>query len=273
MVAHNAPPDYEAVTERQQTIWATGDFNEIARLTMPMSEALCRAVDPRPGQRVLDLACGTGNAALVAGRRYCEVTGIDYVPALIERAKLRAVAEGMAIDFRVGDAQALPVPDASFDVVLSALGVMFAPDQEKAASELLRVARPGARIGLVSWMPEGFGGEFFAAHARYVPPPAGLQPPTRWGTEAGLEELIGAGTASIESERRSIFAYFRSIDHAVELHRTYFGPTSRAFETVDAEARESLRRDIEAVFRRYDRATDGTAMIEYHYLQSTAVRR
>lgn len=146
--------DYEAVTERQQATWATGDFNVISRLIMPMSEALVRAVDPHAGQRVLDVACGSGNAALIAGRRFCEVTGIDYVPALIERARMRAAAEGIDIDFRVGDAQALSFPDASFDVVLSTFGVMFAPDQEQAAGELLRVCRPGGRIGLASWMPE-----------------------------------------------------------------------------------------------------------------------
>lgn len=264
--------DYQVITERQQATWATGDFNVISRLTMPMSEALVGAVDPHAGQRVLDIACGTGNAALVAGRRYCDVTGIDYVPALIERARMRAAAEGMDIDFRVGDAQALPFPDASFDVVLSAIGVMFAPDQEQAASEILRVCRPGGLIGLASWMPEAFGGDFFAAHARYVPPPASVKPPTRWGTDTGLEELLGDGVSSIKSERRAFLAYFHSTTHAVEVHRASFGPTMRAFETVDADAHEGLWQDIEDVFRRYNRATDGTAAVEYQYLQTIAAR-
>src|SRR5688572_26092468 len=140
--------DYAAVTQRLQATWATGDFHEIARQIVPVSEALVQRVDPRPGQRVLDVACGSGNAALVAARRYCEVTGIDYVPALVERAMARAAAEGVRADFRVVDAQALPFPDASFDVVLSVFGVMFAPDQEKAAKELLRVCRRGGTIGL-----------------------------------------------------------------------------------------------------------------------------
>lgn len=272
MSIDNDAVNYQAITERQQATWATGDFNVISRLTMPMSEALVEAIDPRAGQRVLDVACGTGNAALVAGRRYCEVTGIDYVPALIERAGMRAAAEGMDIDFRMGDAQSLPFPDASFDAVLSAIGVMFAPDQERAASEILRVCRPGGRIGLASWMPEAFGGDFFAAHARYVPPPPGVKPPTRWGTETGLDELLGGGASSIQNERRAFFAYYHSTAHALEVHRTSFGPTMRAFEMVDAESHECLRQDIEDVFRRYNQATDGTAMVEYQYLQTIATR-
>lgn len=171
--------DYDGITRRQQATWAAGDFHELGRQTMDMSEALVRAADPHAGQRVLDVACGTGIAALIAARRYCEVTGIDYVPALIERAKIRAKAEGMDVDFRVEDAQVLPFPDTTFDVVLSSIGVMFAPDQEKAAGELLRVCRPGGTIGLASWMPDGFGGDFFAAHVRHVPPPPGIKPPVR----------------------------------------------------------------------------------------------
>ncbi|MEX0761304.1 MAG: class I SAM-dependent methyltransferase [Dehalococcoidia bacterium] len=264
--------DYQAVTQRQQVTWSTGDFNAIARKTMAMSERLIEAVDPHAGQRVLDVACGSGNAAIVAGRRDCEVTGIDYVPDLIERARMRATAEGLDIDFQVGDAQALPFEDASFDVVVSVLGVMFAPDQEKAASELLRVCRPGGTIGLVSWMPKDFGGDFFAAHARYAPPPPGVNPPVRWGTDAGLQELLGDGVSSIDSQERVTFGHFRSIDHTFDLHRTYFGPTIKAFETADAGAHADLRKDICDVFERYNRATDGTAVVEYKYLQTIAKR-
>lgn len=265
-------PSFEAITERQQQTWATGDFNVISRLTLPMSEALVEAMNPRPGQRVLDVACGTGNAALIASRRFCDVTGIDYVPALVERARTRAEGEGAEIDFQVGDAQALPFPDASFDVVLSAIGVMFAPNQEQAASELLRVCRPGGTIGLASWMPEKFGGDFFAAHARHAPPPPGIKPPTRWGTEAGLQELIGSGVSRMESNRHKCFAHFLSIDHAFDIHRTYFGPTIQAMKMLDPEAQKDLRQDIEEVFRRYNQATDGSVTLEYEYLQTVAVR-
>jgi SAM-dependent methyltransferase len=265
--------DYRAITARQQATWSEGDYHQIGRQVIAAAEALCGAVDPRPLQRVLDVACGSGNVALVAGRRYCEVTGIDYVPALVERAKLRAQAEGIAIDFRVGDAQALPFEDASFDAVLSAFGVMFAPDQERSAAELLRVCRPGGKIGLSCWTPDGFGGEFFKTIAKYVPPPPGTKPPVRWGTEQGQKELLGSGASSIRSEPRTKFHYYRSIGHAVDLFRTYFGPVKRAFEQLDAKGQESLRRDIEALYGRNNRATDGTLVLETSYLESVLVRK
>lgn len=264
--------DYRAVTERQQETWATGDFNEIARQNVCMAEALCEVIDPHAGERVLDVACGSGTAALVAARRYCEVTGIDYVPELIERAKRRAAADGLVVDFRVADAQALPFPDASFDVVLSVYGVQFAPDQEEAASELLRVCRPGGRIGLATPIPEGWSGDFFATNAKYVPPPPGLRPPLRWGTDAGLDALLGAGVSAIKSEKRTALQYYRSIDHAVNVFLTYFGPTIRAAKTSDAQSRERLHNDLEAVFSRYNRATDGTAVVENLYFLTVAVR-
>jgi SAM-dependent methyltransferase len=267
-----ATMDYQSITTRQQATWATGDFHELARQLTFVSETLCRAVDPHAGQRVLDVACGSGNVALAAARRYCDVAGIDYVPALVERAKARAAAEAVQVDFRVADAQALPFPDASFDAVLSQFGVMFAPDQEKAAGELLRVCRKGGRIGLVSWMPEGFGGDFFATVARHVPPPPGVTPPVRWGTDSGLAELLGPGITSITSDRRSVFQYYRSVEHAIDVFRTYFGPTARAFAMLAPDGQKALRTDIEALFRRYNRATDGTAVLEGQYLQTVAIR-
>jgi ubiquinone/menaquinone biosynthesis C-methylase UbiE len=179
----------------------------------------------------------------------------------------------MRVDFRIGDAQALPFGDASFDIVLSVFGVMFAPDQEKAASELLRVCRPGGRVGLCSWMPTDFGGEFFAIHARHAPPPPGVKPPVRWGTDAGLVELFAGGTHAIKSERRTVFQYYRSVDHAIDVFRTYFGPTNRAFQIVDATGQASLQKDLETLFSRYNRATDGTLVLEAVYLQTIATRR
>jgi SAM-dependent methyltransferase len=264
--------DYRAVTARQKEVWATGDFHEIARQNVVMAEALCAAVDPHGGERVLDIACGSGTVALVAARRYCAVTGIDYVPALIKRARQRAAAEGFEVDFRVADAQALPFPDASFDVVLSVYGVQFAPDQARAASELLRVCRPGGRIGLATPIPKGWSGDFFATHARYMPPPPGLQPPLRWGTEPGLDELLGAGTSAINSEERTALQYYRSVDHAVEVFLNYFGPAIRASQASGEDARERFRRDLHDVFSRYNRATDGTAVVENRYLLTVATR-
>jgi SAM-dependent methyltransferase len=235
--------NYRAITDRQQATWATGDFNELARQIVGVSETLCRAVDPRPGQRVLDVACGSGNAA-----------------------------EGTKIDFRVADAQELPFADASFDVVLSVFGVMFAPDQERAAREILRVCRPGGRIGLATWPPSGIAADSFKTVGQYVPPPPGLKPPTRWGTETGLAELLGGGTSALQCEPLSFFQYFRSVDHALEVFRAYFGPTSRAFQAVDAGGQEALRNDLLAIYRRYDRAADGTAAMEAEYRQVVATR-
>lgn len=257
----------------QQKTWGTGDFNVLARTFIGAAETLVEAVDPRPDQRVLDVACGSGNAALIAARRYCRVAGIDYVPELIERARQRAAAEDVEIDFQDGDAQALRFPDASFDVVLSTFGVIFAPDQEKAASELLRVCRPGGKIALANWMPDEFGGEIFGAVSKYVPPAAGVNPPTRWGTEGGVRELLGAGAAAIHTERRKFTQNFRSIGHTVEVFQTHFGPTARAYQMVDAAAKERLLGDMAAIFERYNRATDGTVALECGYRQVIATRR
>ena len=264
--------DYPAITARQQEIWDTGDFHEIARQNVVMAEALCAEVDPHGGDRVLDIACGSGTAALVAARRYCEVAGIDYVPALIERAEQRAAADGVEVDFRVADAQALPFPDASFDVVLSVYGVQFAPDQELAASEMLRTCRPGGTIGLATPIPKGWSGDFFATNAKYMPPPPGLNPPLRWGTEIGLNELLGAGIRSIHNEERTALQYYRSVDHAVDVFLNYFGPVIRASEASDEKTRDRFRSDLNAVFSRYNRATDGTAVVENQYLLTVATR-
>jgi ubiquinone/menaquinone biosynthesis C-methylase UbiE len=266
----NLSIDYRAITADQQKIWATGDFNQIGvRQNVRMAEALVQQVDPHAGTRVLDVACGSGNAALIAARRYCDVTGIDYVPALIERAKMRAMAEGLEVSFRVEDAQNLPFVDASFDVVLSVYGVHFAPDQAKSAHEMLRVCCPGGKIALASPMPTGWSGEFFATLGTYVPRPSGLQSPLHWGTDVGLEELLGSGTRSISSEKHTTLQYFRSIEHATEVFMTYFGPALRAAEQGHDE---NLREDLKAMFSQYNVASDGTAILENTYLLTVATR-
>jgi SAM-dependent methyltransferase len=260
--------DFRELTARQKETWSTGDFHQIARQNVAMAEVLCHSADLRAGERVLDVACGSGTAALVASRRYCDVTGIDYVPELIARAEQRAAADGLEAVFRVGDAQDLPFSDGSFDSVLSVYGVHFAPDQEKAASEMLRVCRPGGRIALASPVPEGWSGEFFATNAKYVPPPPGVKPPLRWGTDEGLNELLGESTRSITNEKRTSLQYYRSVDHAVEVFLTYFGPAIRAAAT---EKGNKLSEDLKTVFSKYNRATDGTAVIENTYLLTIAV--
>ncbi len=265
--------DYKAITARQQASWAAGDFNELARQILPASESLVRACDPRAGSRVLDVACGSGNAALVAARRYCDVTGIDFVPALVERAMVRAAAEGTPIDFRVGDAQELPFPDGHFDTVLSVFGVMFAPDQERAARELLRVCRTGGKIGLCCWTPDGSGGQFFRIVSRYVPPPDGLKPPLRWGTEAGIKELLGEGAASIAIEPRLAYQYYLSVDHALEVFGTHLGPVSRAMQVLDASNQASLRRDLVSFLTAANSASDGTLVLAGEYIEIVVSRR
>jgi SAM-dependent methyltransferase len=253
--------DYTAITERQRATWSEGDFNVLALGVMPASEGIVAAVDVHAGERVLDVACGSGNAALVAARRNAEVNGIDYVPALIERAKARAHAEGTAIDFRVGDAQELPFPAGTFDVVVSVFGVMFAPDQQRAARELLRVTRSGGRIGLMNWMPEDFGGDLFRTHGKYLPPPPGLAPPVRWGTESALRELFG-DAVSLSCERFTFFQHFRSEAKAFETFSTYFGPTVKVLASLEPARHADFERDLLDVFHRYNRASDGSAAIE-----------
>lgn len=272
MKTHVLEADPCAITDRQQTSWASGDFSQIARQLVRVSEDLCSAMDPHPADRVLDVACGSGNTCLIAARRFCEVTGIDFVPAQIECARRRAEAEHFQIDFQVQDAQALSFSNGSFDHVLSVFGVMFAPDQEKAAAEMLRVCRPGGKIGLANWMPEAFGGDFYKVHVKYMPPPAGLMPGGRWGTRAGLMNLFGSGIQSMTTSRLSFHMYFRTIEHMVEAFLTNFGPTSRAFAYVDEPDRERFRRDLRQMFERYNEATDGTAIVKCEYVQMVGIR-
>ena len=197
MVVATPPINLAAVKSRQQQMWSSGDYSAVGATLQIVAEDLCEAVDLRAGERVLDVATGSGNAALAAARRFADATGVDYVPDLLDRGWARSAAEALPIDLREGDAEALPFADESFDVVLSTFGVMFAPDQEKAAQELLRVCRPGGRIGLANWTPDGFIGEIFRTNGRHVPPPAGLKSPVLWGTDLRLRELFGDGIASI----------------------------------------------------------------------------
>jgi ubiquinone/menaquinone biosynthesis C-methylase UbiE len=260
--------NYTEITKNQKKTWSTGDFNQIARQNVVMAESLCRAADPHPGQKVLDVACGSGTAALVAARRYCDVTGIDYVHELIERARNRAKSSGLKAEFKVGDAQELPFRDDCFDVVLSVYGVQFVPDQEKAASEMLRVCKPGGKIGLAGPVPEGWSGDFFAAHGKYLPPPPGINPPSRWGTDKGLYELLGKEAKSIKNEKKKALQYYLSTDHAVEVFSTWFGPTLKALEKIDEVQRENLLNDLKEVFNCYNRSENGTAIIENTYLET-----
>lgn len=267
-----AAANLEAVKARQQATWSDGDYAVIGTTLQIVGESLCEAVDVRSGERVLDVAAGNGNAALAAARRWCEVTASDYVPALLERARERAVADRLPIEFRTADAEKLPFPDASYDVVLSTFGVMFTPDQQRAASEMARVCRPGGKIGLANWTPESFIGQLFKAIGKHIPPPPGLRPPALWGTEVRLAELFGESAASIDLQRRNFVFRYRSPAHWLEVFRTYYGPTKRAFEALDARGGKELEQDILALLARGNRSGDGTLVLPSEYAEVVIVR-
>jgi SAM-dependent methyltransferase len=250
---------------------ATEYADTVGRALRPVAERVAHLAELRPGQDVLDVGTGTGNAALAAARFGCDVVGIDYVPALLERGRRRADAEGLSVDLREGDAEALPFDDGSFDAVVSIYGAMFAPDQEGTARELLRVTRPGGKIGMANWVPDGFVGDVFRTTAKHAPMPPGLTPPVAWGTEARLRELFGDEISDLRVERRVCTQRFRSVDHFLTFFRTYFGPTIAAFERVGADGQEALAADLEAVAAQYNRGGDRAA-IRADYLEVVVVR-
>jgi SAM-dependent methyltransferase len=266
-------PDLAAVKSRQQATWASGDFHAVAFRIQPVADEVCEAVDLQAGWRVLDVACGSGNAALAAARCECEVVGIDYVPALLERGRRRAEAEGVSIDLREGDAEAIPFGDAEFDAVLSVYGAMFAPDQAAAASELARVCRPGGRIGLATWVPDGFIGQMLKVVAAKVPPPPGVASPLLWGTEAHLRELFGDSVESVTCTSRTFHFRHRSAEEFVTFFRTYYGPTLKAFEAVGADGEDELAADLADLARRFAGVEDGPVAIPATWLETVAVRR
>jgi ubiquinone/menaquinone biosynthesis C-methylase UbiE len=273
MNAEHRPPDLAEIKERQRGMWSSGDYAAFGATLLVMSELLCEAVDLRPGAKVLDVATGSGNTALAAARRFGEVTGVDYVPDLLQKGRYRAATEGLKAEFREGDAEDIPFPDAAFDYVLSTVGVMCAPDQRRAASELLRVCRPGGSIGLANWTPEGFSGELPTVFGRYVPPPAGLESPMLWGTEERLGELLGDGVESLRVTRRSFVFRYRSVRHYLDVLQTQIGPTRESFRALEPAQRESLEKDIEDLVRRFNRSGDETMVVPADYLEVVAVRR
>jgi SAM-dependent methyltransferase len=240
-------PDFAAIKQRQQATWASGDYAVVGTTLQIIGEQLAEAADIRAGERVLDVAAGNGNATLAAARRFADVTSTDYVAALLEKGRERARAEGLAVKFEAADAEALPYADASFDAALSTLGVMFTPDHARAAKELLRVVRPGGRIGLASWTPDGFIGRLFKVIGAHVPPPAGVKSPALWGSEPYLRELFGARAARITCTQRTFNFRYRSAAHFVQVFRNYYGPTHKAFAALDAKGELSLERAITAL--------------------------
>jgi ubiquinone/menaquinone biosynthesis C-methylase UbiE len=268
-----AQPDFAAVKQRQQGAWSSGDYAIVGTTLQIVGEQLCEALDLRAGSKVLDVAAGNGNATLAAARRWCDVTSTDYVPALLKRGRERAAAEHLTIEFREADAEALPFADASYDVVLSTFGVMFTPDQDKAASELARVCRSGGKIGLANWTPEGFIGQLFKTIGRHVAPPAGVKSPALWGTPARLDELFGDQASEIVAEPRMFVFRYRSPDHWLDVFKSYYGPALKAFATLDDAGQAALRRDLLDLLDEFDHSDDGTVVVHSEYLEAVISKR
>jgi ubiquinone/menaquinone biosynthesis C-methylase UbiE len=268
-----AAADLAAVKANQRATWSSGNYAVIGTTLQIVGETLAEAADVRAGERVLDVAAGNGNASLAAARRFAEVTSSDYVPALLEQGRRRAEAEGLPITFAEADAEALPFADASFDLALSSFGVMFTPDHHRAAAELLRVVRPGGRIALACWTPEGFLGDLFRTIGRHVSPLAGVASPMLWGTEAHLRELFGAEITELGGQRRTFAFRYRSPAHWLELFRRFYGPIHRAFASLDAGGQAALEADLLALLAQRNTAGAGALVVPGEYLEVVLRRR
>jgi ubiquinone/menaquinone biosynthesis C-methylase UbiE len=264
--------DLRAVKARQQGAWSSGDYAVVGTTLQIVGEELCEALDVRSGQKVLDVAAGNGNASLAAARRWCDVVATDYVPALLERARERAAAERLAIEFREADAEALPFPNASFDVVVSTFGVMFTPDQDRAAAELIRVCRHGGKIGLANWTPEGFIGQVFKAIGKQIPPPAGVKSPALWGTRARIVELFEPHAVSIKSSQRNFVFRYRSPEHWLEVFKGYYGPLLKTFAALAPAGQAALRRDLMGLIGQFNRSGDASLVLPSEYLEIVITR-
>ncbi len=259
-----------AIKTRQQVVWGSGDFAVVGTTLQIVGEQLCETLDLRSTERVLDVAAGNGNATLAAARRFADVTSTDYVPALLEKGAKRAAAEGLNIVFRPADAENLPFADGSFDVAMSTFGVMFAPDQQKAARELSRVVRPGGRIGLASWRPDGFVGELFKVVGHFVPPPAGLQSPSQWGRSTRLAELFGSARAMAHQSRTFYFRY-ESARHWIDVFRAFYGPVHMAFAALDLPQQHKLDDELIALLMRHDVGRGRGLVVPATYLETVIV--
>jgi ubiquinone/menaquinone biosynthesis C-methylase UbiE len=266
-------PNFAAIKSKQLAAWTAGDYSVVGTTLQIVGERLCETLDVRSGQRVLDVAAGNGNVSLAAARRFCDVTSTDYVPALLERGQLRAESEGLEISFQEADAEQLPFDDASFDIVTSSFGVMFAPDQNRAAAEMLRVTRPGGKIGLANWTPESFIGQLFKTLGKHLPAPAGLKSPSLWGTRDRLHELFEGDSNTIEITRETYVWRYKSPRHWLELWREVYGPLQKAFGALDAAAQKELATDLLALIDRNNVADDGTMVVPAEYVEVVVTRR
>ncbi|MCX2546977.1 class I SAM-dependent methyltransferase [Pseudomonas sp. COW5] len=269
----STPIDLNALKERQKVAWASGDYAVIGTTLQIVGENLAEACDLRCDEEVLDVAAGNGNATLAAARRGCRVLSTDYVAALLERGQDRARAEHLDVTFQVADAEALPFADASFDAVLSTFGVMFAPDQAKAAQELARVCRRGGRIGLANWTPEGFVGQMFKTLGRHLPPPAGAQPQSNWGAEAWLHSHFDERQFLMQVTRRHFNFRYRSAAHFIDIFRHWYGPVHKAFAALPPESGQALEGDLTQLIDGLNRAGPDSMVVPSEYLEVVITKR
>jgi len=268
-----AAPDLGALKTKQRAAWSSGNYAIVGSTLQIVGEQLCEALDLRSGSKVLDVAAGNGMASLAAARRWCEVISTDYVPDLLERGKARAAAEGWQLKFMEADAEDLPFEGDQFDVVLSTFGVMFTPNQDQAAAELLRVCKPKGKIGLANWTPDGFIGQVFKTLGKYLPPPAGTRSPAMWGTRTRLSEMFEAGASSVKAESRIFNFRYRSADHFLDVFRTYYGPVLKAFAALEPAKQEELQDDLHALIVRMNRSGDRTMVVPSEYLEVVITKR
>lgn len=266
-------PDFAAIKQRQQAIWASGDFAVIGVTLQIVGESLAEAANVCAGERVIDIAAGNGNATLAAARRFARVTSTDYVAALLEKGRARAEAEGLQVDFREADAEALPFADNEFDVALSTFGIMFTPDHVRSAAEMLRVVRPGGRLGMANWTPEGFIGQLFKTIGKYVAPPAGLKSPALWGTEDHLRQLFGDGIERLHAERKMFNFRYASPAHMVQIFRDFYGPVHKAFGALDADGAQALLNDMFELLERFNTAGQAALVVPAEYLEVVITKR
>ena len=272
-VRQTATPELAALKSRQQVAWSSGNYAVVGTTLQIVGEQLCEAMDLRAGSKVLDVAAGNGMVSLAAARRWCDVTSTDYVPALLESGRARAAANGLSIKFMEADAESLPFDDASFDAVVSTFGVMFAPNQAQAASEMMRVCKRGGRIGLANWTPDGFIGQVFKTLGKYLPPPAGAKSPALWGTRAALNEMFGSQASSIKAEPRFFNFRYKSAEHFLDVFKTYYGPVLKAFAALDAAAQQDLHNDLYALIVRMNKSGDATMVVPSEYLEVVITRK
>ena len=266
-------PDLTAMKTRSQAAWSSGDYAVVGSTLQIVGEELCEALDLRAGQKVLDIAAGNGNISLAAARRWCDVVSTDYVPALLENGRARAAADGLKIEFREADAEALPFADESFDVVVSTFGVMFTPDQDRAAAEMLRVCSSNGKIGLANWTPDGFIGQLFKTIGKHLPAPSGAKSPALWGTPARISEMFKTQSKSIACEQRDFVFRYRSAEHWLEVFKTFYGPILKAFAALDSARQTALERDLIALVGQFNRSHDMTMVVPSAYLEIIITRK